>query len=235
MKRFATAMIALLALVALVTAAGSFDPTDQPQVDAESTPGESALEAASGDVEAGDRSGATQSSNHVDSATRIPPDSGDGGGISWLVVAALVGGLVATAVLAVVLTGDDARAPPREGDDPAGDEPEPTIPAVEPTYDSPTDNPAVRAWRRLSDRVGGVDDSTTPREVASEAVDCGVPARAVEGITTEFETVRYGSGSPTGAHAQCADNLTEQLDATAKRGTGTNDDDDPLSDGGDDA
>jgi len=236
-NRFATALIALLVLVALVTAAGSFDPTDQPQIDADSTPPPEQPEAVSPNGNSNERTQSdTQSSNLVDGETQAPPISGDeGSGVSSLVVVALVGGLVTAALLAVVLTGDDARAPPREGDDSADEEPDPTIPAVDPAYDSPTDNPAVRMWRRLSDHIEDVEDSATPREVAATAIDRGFPVGAVKDVTKEFETVRYGSRSPTGTHVQRADDLIERLDAAAKQGTNTNDGGDAVAEGGDDA
>jgi len=233
-KRFATATVALLALVALVTAAGSFDPTDQPQIDADSTPPPEQPRAVSPNGSPNERTHSeTQSSNLVDGETRAPPDTGDGGGVSSLVVAALVGGLAVAAVLAVALTGDDTHAPLRDDGDQADDGSEPMIPAVEPAYDSPSDNPAVRAWRRLADRVEGVDDSTTPREVASIAVDRGFPAGAVDGITSQFETVRYGGESPTGARGRRADELVDRLDASTAHDTGTSEREDAVPEGGD--
>ncbi|MFC7195606.1 DUF4129 domain-containing protein [Halosimplex aquaticum] len=213
MKRFATALIALLALVALVTAAGSLGGADQPTLYSGTTPAEKApMYNGSG---AGDGApNATQSANVVDDETEAPPpDTGDGGGTSSLIVAGLVGALLVAALLAVILTDDDTRAPPRDEDGGDGGDPSPPTPAVDPAYDSPADNAVVRAWRRLTDRAEGVDDATTPGEAASAAVDRGFPADAVEGITGQFESVRYGHEFPGTEQERRAERLADRLDA----------------------
>ncbi|QLH79223.1 DUF4129 domain-containing protein [Halosimplex rubrum] len=215
MRRFATALIALFALVALVTAAGSFGGPDQPTLYSGTTPTEpmptGPLPAGSGGENA---TTATDSRDVIDGETPVPPDqSGEDGGVSTLLVAGLVGGLLVAAVLAVLLTGDDSRAPPRD-DDGDGDRPsEPPTPSVDPSYDSPADSAVVRAWRRLRDRVEGVDESATPGETAATAVDRGYPDDAVESVTRGFEAVRYGRRSPTDEQERSAGRLADRLDA----------------------
>ncbi|WP_123537369.1 DUF4129 domain-containing protein [Halosimplex salinum] len=233
MKRFATALIALLALVALVTAAGSLgDGVDQPRLGVESTTVAPAPESPSaGGV--GEGPNATQSAEVVDTEATAPAESGDGdGGISSLFVVALVGGLLLAAALAVLLTDDDARAPPRKDDDDGGETTEPPTPAVDPAYDSPAENAVVGAWRRLTERVDGVDDSTTPGEAASAAVDRGFPTEAVEGITGQFEAVRYGREQANSERERRASELAGRLDAVDQHRSGANG---KRGDGGDGA
>lgn|GEM_PF-1091515 len=216
MRRFATALIALFALVALVTAAGSFGGTDQPTLYSGTTPTEPMPTGPLPSPGSGDGNGtnATDSRHLVDDETPVPPEeSGDGGGISTLLVAGLLGGLLVAAVLAVLLTGDDARAPPRDDGGDGGDPSGPPTASVDPTYDSPDDNAVVRAWRRLRDRVEGVDPSATPGETATAAVEGGYPDDAVESVTRGFEAVRYGRQSPTDEQERSAGRLADRLDA----------------------
>ncbi|WP_459195111.1 DUF4129 domain-containing protein [Halosimplex sp. J119] len=217
MKRFATALIALLALVALAGASGSLSSGfDQPTLGADST----TIPPDPIDVNRSGGAGspnATQSAEVVDRTTGVPVDSGAGsggdGGVSSLIVAGLVGALLVAAVLTVVLTDDDTRAPPRDGGTDDGSSSGPPTPPVEPTYDPPADNAVVRAWRGLTERIDGVDDTTTPGETASAALDRGYPTEAVEGITGQFETVRYGRESPTEEQQRRADRLADRIDA----------------------
>jgi hypothetical protein len=218
-KRLATALIALLALVALAGASGSLsDGFDQPTLGADSTtiPPDPVVVNGSG----GGAPNATQSADVV-TRTPVPADPGGGGGdggVSSLIVVGLVGTLLVAAVLAVVLTDDDTRAPPRDGGSDGGTDSDAPAPAVGPAYDSPGDNAVVRAWRRLTERVDGVDDTTTPGETAAAALDRGYPAEAVEGLTGEFETVRYGRESPTEEQKRRADRLADRIDADSNGG-----------------
>jgi len=226
-RRSATALIALLALVALVTAAGSFGGTDQPTLYSGTTPIEPMPTDSPGAGDGG-RAGpnATDSRHVVDGATQAGPDErGDGGGVSTLLVAGLVGGLLVAAALVVLLTDDDTRAPPRDERDDDGPSGPPT-PTVDPAYEGATDGAVVRAWRRLRDRVEGVDESATAGETAAAAVDRGYPTDAVESVTRGFEAVRYGRQSPTDEQRRRAGRLTDRLDDR---------DDDREVAGGDDA
>lgn len=217
-RRSATALIALLAMVALVTAAGSYDVADQPRlgVDATTIPDEPP-EPRNGTPAPAD------STDTDDGETAAPPDDRQGqrpagaepdgdGGVTGLVVAGLVGALLVAAALAVVLTDDDTRAPPpsdddrREGDAPPG-------PTVDPAYDAPPENAVLRAWRSLTDRVEGVDDATTPGEAAARAADRGLPTGVVDEITDEFEAVRYGDAAPTGERERRAEGLAADLES----------------------
>jgi hypothetical protein len=220
-RRFATALIALFALVALVTAAGSFGGPDQPTLYSGTTPTEpmpvGPPPAPIGD--AGNGTNATDSRDVIDRETPVPPqESGDGGGVSTLLVAGLFGGLLVAAVVAVLLTGDDTRVPPRD-DSGAGDGPDgPPTPTVEPAYDSPDENAVVRAWRRLRDR-SGAGETATPGETAAAAVDRGYPDDAVESVTSGFEAVRYARRSPTDEQDRRARELSDRLDAGGDAGT----------------
>ncbi|WP_135362880.1 DUF4129 domain-containing protein [Halosimplex halophilum] len=214
MRRSATALIALLALVALVTAAGSLGGTDQPTLYSGTTPTQPMPTGTPPGVGGGaNGTDAPDSRRVVEEETPVPPDeSGEDGGVSTLLVAGLVGGLLVALVLAVVLTGDDTRAPPRDesgdGDGATG----PPTPTVDPAYDAPGDNAVVRAWRRLRDRTGA-DESTTPGETAAAAVDRGYPAEAVDRVTRGFEAVRYGRRPPTDEQERRASRLADRLDA----------------------
>ena len=228
MKRFATALIALLALVALVTAAGSYESTGQPRLGVDSTSVAPNPQDKSPGV-VGPRKTATNQSSQS-GATGEPPksppeDPDDDGGLSTLIIVGLLGGLFVVAVLAVVLTDDDTRAPPRTGDDPPNDDRPPT-PSVDPAYEPPADNAVVRAWQRLTDRVGAVDDSSTPGEAASAAVERGFPTETVEGITDQFESVRYGRTKPSSEQERRANQLADRLDRD-----GPQQDDTPGGDG----
>ncbi|WP_049930428.1 DUF4129 domain-containing protein [Halosimplex carlsbadense] len=218
MRRFATALIALFALVALVTAAGSFGGTEQPTLYSGTTPTEPMPVGPPPVAGGGENSTtATDSRDVIDDETPVPPDeSGDGDGVSTLLVAGLFGGLLVAAVVAVLLTGDDARAPPRDesggGNGPDG----PPTPTVEPTYDSPADNAVVRAWRRLRERADA-DETATPGETATAAVERGYPDDAVESVTRGFEAVRYARRSPTDEQERTAGRLADRLEARDDR------------------
>lgn len=214
MRRFATALIALFALVALVTAAGSFGGTSQPTLYSGTTPTQPMpTQSPAFGVAGGNGTNATDSRHVIDRETPVPAEGGDtGGGASTLLVAGLVGALLVAAVVAVLLTGDDTRAPPRE-DSGDGDGPSGPTPTVDPAYDAPADNAVVRAWRTLRDRVESVDESATPGETAAAAVDRGYPDDAVESVTRGFEAVRYGRRSPTDEQERRAGRLADRLDA----------------------
>ncbi|MFB6140618.1 MAG: DUF4129 domain-containing protein [Halosimplex sp.] len=217
MRRFATALIALLATVALVTAAGSFGEPAGPSLDGGDSLGPAPTEtrevppprrAGGNGTDAGDEP--TEPPSGTGPAGREPGD-GDGSGISSLVVVLLVGSALVAAVLAVLLTDDDSRAPPPERGDEGGAD-GPATPAVDPGYDSPPDNAVVRAWRRLVERVEGVEASATPGETAERAAAVGLPDGPVHGITDEFVSVRYGREPPSPERERRADRLADRLD-----------------------
>jgi len=187
-QRFAPALIALLAAVALVTAAGSFDAVDGPSVSGDSTPGESVQRQQGGSAPPTPSREGARGSYDGDDQTTAASGSG-GGGVSALLVAALLGTLVVGGVLVVFLTDDDARAPAGGGE--PGDDRDPPTPAVSPDYESPPDSAVVRAWRTLADRADA-DETATPGETARAARDRGLPRDPVDRVTRHFEAVRYG-------------------------------------------
>ena len=211
MRRFATALIALLALFALVTAAGSLGGTDQPTLYSGTTPTQpmpTASPAFGGG--GGNGTNATDSRDVIDRETPAPAaEGGDGGGVSTLLIAALVGGLGVAVVVAVLLTDDDTRAPPREERDDDGPPDAPT-PTVDPVYDAPADDAVTRAWRTLRERAG-VDESATPGETAAVALDRGYADDAVESVTRGFESVRYARQPPTDEQERRARELSDRL------------------------
>jgi len=200
-QRFAPALIALLAAVALVTAAGSFDAVDGPSVSVDSTPEESVDRQRGGNAPPtpnGDESSAVEGGK--DQTTAAPAEGG--GGVSALLVAALLGTLAIGGVLVVLLTDDDARAPER--DEKSGGERDPPSPAVDPDYESPPDGTVVRAWQALADRTDA-DDAATPGETARAALDRGLSPGPVDRVTRRFEAVRYGPVEDQ----ECADRANE--------------------------
>jgi hypothetical protein len=114
-------------------------------------------------------------------------DSGSGG-VSPLFVAVFVAGLIASGALALVLTGDDDRAPPPESG--PSDDPDPR-PAVDVSYSTPDDSAVVRAWTRLASAAGS-ESTETPDETAQRATEAGLPRDAVDRVTDHFSAVRYG-------------------------------------------
>lgn len=187
MRRIETALIALLAVLALGVAAGGFSPAGQPSI--------------ASDTGLGGGSGAPDS---------VPESGGSGGGgsgggavggvvaagstgVSALFVAGFVAALCSCGVLAVLLTGDDERAPrvEDEPEDANGD----VRPRIEVTYRSPDENAVVRAWERLTDAVGA-ETAETPDETARRAVDHGFSRGTVERLAESFSAVRYGDEPP---------------------------------------
>jgi len=213
-QRFAPALIALLAAVALVTAAGSFDAVDGPPVSGDSTPAESVQRQEGGS--APPTPNGEESRGSYDGANQTTAASDSGGGVSALLVAALLGTLVAGGVLVVFLTDDDTRAPERD-DAPDDGDGRPTA-TVDPDYESPTESAVVRAWRALADRAD-VDDAATPGQTAREALDRGVPREPVDRVTRHFEAVRYGRASPAEREDAVADAPDAFADGENRSGT----------------
>jgi hypothetical protein len=116
-----------------------------------------------------------------------------GGGGSVFLVAGFLLALVCAGVLAIVLTGDDERAP-RPDEDPTERSSDPR-PVVEVRYGSPADSVVVRAWDRLTATVGA-ESSETPRETARRAAEAGFPRETVERLAESFRAVRYGDEPP---------------------------------------
>jgi hypothetical protein len=118
-----------------------------------------------------------------------------GAGGSALLVGGFVVGLGCLVVLAVVLTGDDDRAP-RPESDPAAETGDPR-PVVDVQYRAPEDSLVVRAWDRLA---AAADSETvdTPGETARRAAEAGLPRETVERLADGFEAVRYGGEPPEG-------------------------------------
>jgi hypothetical protein len=202
-RRATTALVALLAVLALGAAAGGFDaasapglesdwePTTVPTDDPTGVPGTPPFQNKSAPSTPGGEAGGSYVASPPPATVA---DSGSGG-VSPLFVAVFVGGVLASAVLALVLTGDDDRAPPPGSDPGEGDgDPRPT---VDVTYDSPEDSAVVRAWNRLSTATGS-GPTETPNETARRATHAGFPRDAVDRVTDHFQAVRYG-GEPADA------------------------------------
>ena len=200
MRRATTALVALVSVLALGAAAGGFDTGSAPDLESDweptavTTTGTPTgippplpfVNKSAPPTPTGEEGGAYVASE--------PPatvaDSGTGG-VSPLFVAVFVGALLASAGLALVLTGDDDRAPPPESG--PGDDPDPR-PAVDVSYSTPGDSAVVRAWTRLATAAeSGPTD--TPDETARRATEAGFPRDAVDRVTEHFSAVRYG-GEP---------------------------------------
>ncbi|MFB6150396.1 MAG: DUF4129 domain-containing protein [Haloarculaceae archaeon] len=213
MKRLATALIALLAVFALASAAGSFEGADGGRITGDAT-----LVERSGSHGGGAAPGAPKGSNGGSAvgsggSTATAQHTG-GGGVSPLFVALLVGALVACGVLAVVLTDDDVRAP-RPDEEAPEDGDEQSVPAVSLSYDAPPDNAVIRAWRSLS-RATGDDDSRTPEETERVAAERGFPGGAVATVASHFRAVRYGDESVDERRRRAVADAVERLDADAR-------------------
>ena len=200
MKRIGTALVALLAILALGGAAGGFSPAGQPTLSSDTGPG-----GGSGPYnavpQAGDSGGGGNGGGPVGSVA-----SAASSGVSALFVAGFVAALLVCAGLALVLTGDDERAPAPEADSENG--PGDTRPRIEVTYSSPDENAVVRAWNRLTDAVGA-ETAETPRETASRAAGHGYDADSVERLAESFSAVRYGDESAEGRERDARDVLAE--------------------------
>lgn len=200
MRRATTALVALVAVLALGAAAGGFDSASAPGLEGDLQPSTVPTGEPSGvppeppfrNKSAPPTPGGKEGGGYVASPPPATVADSGSGGVSPLFVAVFVGGLVASAALALVLTGDDDRAPlpdsgPGDGD---GD----PRPAVDVTYDSPGDSAVVRAWERLATATGS-GPTETPNETARRATDAGFPRNAVDRVTDHFSAVRYG-GEP---------------------------------------
>ncbi|WP_135362881.1 DUF4129 domain-containing protein [Halosimplex halophilum] len=212
MQRPGTALVGLLALVALAGAAGTFGAVDGPVVTGDGTPTRPATPTEV-PPPTGAPGGASESEVHR-AATATTAAAGDSGGVSPFVVPAVGGSLLAAGLLVVFLTGHDERAPEVPDDGPGGGDP---TPAVDPAYDSPDENAVTRAWRRLRDRAGA-DESTTPGDVATRALDAGLPGSAVATVTERFRAVRYGEGSPSADGSDPAATAVERLEPADSSG-----------------
>ena len=188
MQRLGTALVALLAVLALGVAAGGFSPAGQPVLSSDTglAGGGGPYDTASS---AGDSGGGGSGGALVSGAVAAAASTG----VSALFVAGFVAALVTCTLLVVALTGDDDRAPRPEDD--AEDEAGEPRPRIEVTYRSPEDSAVVRAWERLTDAVG-VETAETPRETARRAADHGFSPGAVERLAESFRAVRYGDEPP---------------------------------------
>lgn len=198
MRRSTTALVALVAVLALGAAAGGFDTPSAPGLEGDWQPTTVTFDLPSGvppeppfrNKSAPPTPSGGDGSGYVASPPPATVADSGSGGVSPLFVAVFVGGLVASAALALVLTGDDDRAPLPEKDPGDGD----PRPAVDVTYDSPRDSAIVRAWERLATAAESAP-TDTPNETARKATDAGFPGDAVDRVTDHFSAVRYG-GEP---------------------------------------
>lgn len=73
-------------------------------------------------------------------------------------------------------------------------------------------NEVHRSWRNMTDLLPQVDrHRSTPREIASTAIDAGYDETAVDGLTTLFERARYGHTEVTGDDEEKAKRLLERI------------------------
>ncbi|WP_459195110.1 DUF4129 domain-containing protein [Halosimplex sp. J119] len=213
MQRLGTALVAVLAVVALAGAAGTFDAVEGPSIAADGTP--------SGRATVTDVPPPTNApvGSNESGFRQTPPETpagaaSDGGGVSPLVVPAVTGSVLAGGLLVVLLTGNDERAPdlPVDGDDFGVEDP---VPAVDPDYETTRENAVVAAWRDLRDRVDA-DETATPGDVAARAVKRRLPGDAVSTVTDRFRDVRYGDETPTEGAVADAETAAERLDEAAE-------------------
>ena len=193
-----TALVALLAVLALGGAAGGFDSASAPGLEndweptvvtTDGPPDGLPPEPPFRNRSAPPTPTGEEGGGYVDSPPPATVADAGSGGVSPLFVAVFLGGLLASGALALVLTGDDDRAPP-PGDGPGGDAGDPR-PAVDVSYESPADSVVVRAWRRLATAAGS-DPTETPGETARRAREAGLPRDAVDRVSDHFSAVRYG-------------------------------------------
>jgi hypothetical protein len=141
-----------------------------------------------------------------------------GGSLPPAVLAVVVLALAGAAVLAYRLTGDDVRAARPSPDDGGTASPWPADPTLP--------NAVYRSWYQLA-RRSPVErhPSATPGEVATAAVDDGLPADAVATVTDEFRRARYADVPVTAAAERrvhrAADRLPDATGATAAVTTGS--------------
>jgi hypothetical protein len=197
-QRLGTALIALLAVLALGVAAGGFSPAGQPSISSDT-----GLGGVGGPADSVPEGGGGSGGGPVGGALAAASS-----GVSPLFVAAFVAGLIACAGLALALTGDDERAARPEDD--AENRPANTRPRIEVTYRSPDDNVVVRAWNHLTDAVG-TETAETPRETADRAAGHGFDADSVERLAEGFSAVRYGDEPPE-ARARDARDVLSDID-----------------------
>jgi hypothetical protein len=199
-QRLGTALIALLAVLALGVAAGGFSPAGQPSLSSDT-----GLAGGGGPYDSvprgGDSGGGGSGGGPVGSVVAAASS-----GLSPLFVAAFVAALMTCAGLALALTGDDERAPVPE-DDPENGAGE-TRPRIEVTYGAPEDNVVVRAWHRLSDAVSA-ETAETPRETADRAAGHGFDEDAVDRLAESFGAVRYGDEPAEGRERDARDVLAD--------------------------
>jgi len=199
-RRATTALVALVAVLALGAAAGGFDTVSAPGLEGDWQPTTVTVDSPSGippeppfrNKSAPPTPGGEEGGGYVASPPPATVADSGSGGVSPLFVAVFVGGLVASAVLALALTGEDDRAPlPEKGPGDGDGDPRP---AVDVSYDTPPDSVVVRAWERLATAVES-EPTDTPSETARRATDAGFPRDTVDRVTDHFSAVRYG-GEP---------------------------------------
>lgn len=201
MARASTALVALLAVLALGAAAGGFETGGGPDLESDrvetdvtatSTPEGVPPPLPFRNETAPGTPNASRGSEHVESAPPATVAESGSGGISPLFVAGFVGALLTCLALAVALTGDDDRAPPPT---PSGGSDEGPLPPLAVRYGRPADSAVVRAWERLAGAADS-DPTETPAETARRAADAGLPRDPVQRLAGSFRAVRYGGRPP---------------------------------------
>jgi hypothetical protein len=192
-RRAKTALVARFAVLALAAAADEFDAPDGPDVEGDWQP-TTFTEAHSPEgvppeqpVRTSDAPSAPTGEEGGSSVASQPDGTvaSGAGGVSPLFGAIFVGGLLASGLLALALTGDDERASDPGGGDGPPDDPRPTV-AVR--YGPPPDGPADRA------------------------ADAGISRRASERLADCFRAVRYGDEAPDPERERAVRGAVAELD-----------------------
>jgi hypothetical protein len=202
-------VVALLAVLALAAAAGSFAASDTPSL----TGSDTLQGSADSDSTAGDDGGPDGPSFGAWvslPALGVPP-----GGSSSILGVAFVLAVLVCGGPAVALTGDDDRAPPPDSQaetaETDGDGASSHRGTVRLAYERPGDSAVVRAWSRLADEAG-IEETQTPGEAARHAADEGLPGDAVRTIAEQFRAVRYGRADADERRERSAAAALEELD-----------------------
>jgi hypothetical protein len=207
-------VVALLAVLALAAAAGSFAASDAPSL----TGSDTLQGSADSDSTAGDGGG--PDGPELGGWVSLPVLGVPPGGSSSILGVAFVLAVLVCGGLAVALTGDDDRAPPPDSQAETAETDENGAStrhaAVAPAYERPPDSAVVQAWSRLADEAC-VEETQTPGEAARHAAQQGLPDDAVRTIAEQFRAVRYGRADADERRERSAAAALEELDRESER------------------
>lgn len=217
MRRSGFVGIAVVAVVALALTAASVETLtvgSSPDIEGSATPGEGGP---SGCVSnASDQPDCASGEGGSGDDTLPLPDSGGAtppastGPALWQVVASVALFTLGGVAIVYGLTrgdGTDRNAGPEDGG--AGSSTVEAAPARQAADVAPT-NGVYRSWLALR-QAADADAAASPAEVADTAVTAGFDEAAVDALTHEFCTVRYGPGEPTPDSEARARTLAERL------------------------